>query len=242
MSQLFKSFDASEKTQLICFPFAGGYSASFRPLHAFLQGECEMLPAEPPGHGTNQTSAIEDLEELTDLYKQELNLRPDRPFVLFGHSMGGMITFRLAQKLEREGVFPQAVIISAIQPPHIQRKKVSHLPDDQFLDHIIQLGGMPAELVENKEVMSFFLPSFRSDYRALEQFELHDLAQIQSPVHVFNGLGDKKCIRDAEGWKKWAKDITFHQFDGGHMFLLSQTEEVAERIFAILNQHPIIQP
>lgn len=43
MSQLFKSFDASEKTQLICFPFAGGYSASFRPLHAFLQGECEML-------------------------------------------------------------------------------------------------------------------------------------------------------------------------------------------------------
>jgi surfactin synthase thioesterase subunit len=158
----------------------------------FLQGECEMLAAEPPGHGTNQTSAIEDLEELTDLYKQELNLRPDRPFVLFGHSMGGMITFRLAQKLEREGIFPQAVIISAIQPPHIQRKKVSHLPDDQFLDHIIQLGGMPAELVENKEVMSFFLPSFRSDYRALEQFELYDLAQIQSPVHVFNGLDDKK--------------------------------------------------
>ncbi len=75
MSKLFKSFDASEKTQLICFPFAGGYSASFRPLHAFLQGECEMLAAEPPGHGTNQTSAIEDLEELTDLYKQELNLR-----------------------------------------------------------------------------------------------------------------------------------------------------------------------
>lgn len=38
MSQLFKSFDASEKTQLICFPFAGGYSASFRPLHAFCRG------------------------------------------------------------------------------------------------------------------------------------------------------------------------------------------------------------
>lgn len=70
---------------------------------------------------------------------------------------------------------------------------MSHLPDDQFLDHIIQLGGMPAELVENKEVMSFFLPSFRSDYRALEQFELYDLAQIQSPVHVFNGLDDKNA-------------------------------------------------
>ena len=70
------------KTQLICFPFAGGYSASFRPLHTYLQGECEMLAAEPPGHGTNQMSAVEDFEQLVSLYKQELNLHPDRPFVL----------------------------------------------------------------------------------------------------------------------------------------------------------------
>lgn len=123
MVQLFKSFDTTEKTQLICFPFAGGYSASFRPLHTYLQGECEMLAAEPPGHGTNQMSPVEDFEQLVSLYKQELNLHPDRPFVLFGHSMGGMVAFRLAQKLEREGIYPQAVIISAIQPPHVERKK-----------------------------------------------------------------------------------------------------------------------
>ncbi len=82
-----------------------------------------MLAAEPPGHGTNQMSAVEDFEQLVSLYKQELNLHPDRPFVLFGHSMGGMVAFRLAQKLEREGIYPQAVIISAIQPPHVERKK-----------------------------------------------------------------------------------------------------------------------
>ncbi|MCY8809883.1 surfactin biosynthesis thioesterase SrfAD [Bacillus atrophaeus] len=235
MSQLFRSFDTSEKTQLICFPFAGGYSASFRPLHAYLQGECEMLAAEPPGHGTNQTSAIEDLEELVRLYKQELNLRPDRPFVLFGHSMGGMIAFRLAQKLEREGIFPQAVIISAIQPPNVKRKKVSHLEDEAFLEHIMELGGMPAELAENKEVMTFFLPSFRSDYRALERFEPRDLGQLQSPVHIFNGRKDEKCMRDARGWDQWAQNPAYHEFDGGHMFLLSETEKVAEEIFSILN-------
>lgn len=174
-------------------------------LSMLFAGECEMLAAEPPGHGTNQTSAIEDLEELTDLYKQELNLRPDRPFVLFGHSMGGMITFRLAQKLEREGVFPQAVIISAIQPPHIQRKKVSHLPDDQFLDHIIQLGGMPAELVENKEVMSFFLPSFRSDYRALEQFELFDLTRSSRLFMSLTGLMIKNAYEMRKGGRSGQK-------------------------------------
>lgn len=236
MVQLFKSFDTTEKTQLICFPFAGGYSASFRPLHTYLQGECEMLAAEPPGHGTNQMSAVEDFEQLVSLYKQELNLHPDRPFVLFGHSMGGMVAFRLAQKLEREGIYPQAVIISAIQPPHVERKKVSHLDDEKFLAHIIELGGMPQELVENKEVMSFFLPSFRSDYRALESFRPSDSHMIQSPVHIFNGRKDKKCIKDADGWKKWGDNPVFHEFSDGHMFILSETEKVAERIYEIINR------
>lgn len=99
---------------------------------------------------------------------------------------------------------------------------------------------MPAELVENKEVMSFScLPS--DQITGLLNNLSFTIWPRSIPVHVFNGLDDEKCIRDAEGWKKWAKDITFHEFAGGHMFLLSHTEEVAERIFAILNQHPIIQ-
>ncbi|MBJ8056374.1 thioesterase, partial [Bacillus cereus] len=33
MNQLFKTFEKkSDLIQLICFPFAGGYSASYRPL------------------------------------------------------------------------------------------------------------------------------------------------------------------------------------------------------------------
>ena len=91
-----------------------------------------MLAIEPPGHGTNRMALVDNLEKLADLYIAALKPRLSSQFVLFGHSMGGMVVYRLAQKLEQEGIFPAAAVISAIQPPHIQRQKVSHQKDDAF--------------------------------------------------------------------------------------------------------------
>lgn len=99
-----------------------------------------MLAIEPPGHGTNQMDLVDDFETLVGMYQTALEPKLTRPFVLFGYSMGGMVAYRMAQKLEKAGIYPKAVIISAIQPPDIKRKKVSHYDDDAFLDHIIQLG------------------------------------------------------------------------------------------------------
>ena len=104
-----------------------------------------------------------------------------------------MVAFRLAQKLEREGIYPHDHLSHSAAA--CGKEKVSHLDDEKFLAHIIELGGMPQELVENKEVMSFFLPSFRSDYRALESFRPSDSHMIQSPVHIFNGRKDKNVSK-----------------------------------------------
>lgn len=234
MNEIIKQFGApAGSTQLICFPFAGGYSASFRPLYEHLKADFEVLAIEPPGHGTNRMAFVDNLEELVDLYIAALKPRLSAPFVLFGHSMGGMVVYRLTQKLEQEGIFPAAAVISAIQPPHIQRQKVSHKNDDAFLDHLIQLGGIPQQLKDNREVMNFFLPSFRADYRALETFCHTDHTPLMSPVHILNGDRDEKCMKDAHGWKKWTRTIDFHYFKGGHMYLLAKTEQVAAKIKTI---------
>jgi external thioesterase TEII len=235
MNRLLQPLDGAPGTiPLICFPFAGGYSASFRPLHRFLQPHCHLVVANPPGHGTNRMPVVQSLEQLADLYWQELMPYTNRPFVLFGHSMGGMVVYRLAQKLEQQGIFPEAVILSAIQPPHIRRHPVTHLSDDDFLHHVIGLGGVPPELVEARELLDFFLPAFRADFKALETFEPKDTYMLESPVHIFNGAEDEPCMKDSVGWKLWARYIWFHIFRGGHMFLLSETEELAQTILAIL--------
>jgi external thioesterase TEII len=231
MSRFFQQLSYSpDKIQLICFPFAGGYSASFRPLHAYLQDHCNLLVADPPGHGTNRMPAVEKLEHLVDMYLQELLPGLGKPFALFGHSMGGMVVYRLAQRLERQGIFPKSIIISAIQPPHISRKALAHLDDEAFLEYVIGIGGIPSEVVKVREVLEFFLPSFRADFKALESFEHTDHTLLQSPVHIFNGQQDEICLNDASAWKEYAYGVRFQTFQGGHMFILSETEQVAKAI------------
>lgn len=41
---------------------------------------------------------------------------------------------------------------------------VSKLPRDALLDHLIGLGGMPAELRHQAQLVDYFLPAIRSDY------------------------------------------------------------------------------
>jgi external thioesterase TEII len=236
MIRLFQHLSASSTNiQLICFPFAGGYSASFRPLQPLLQDHCDLFVAEPPGHGSNQMLLVENLEKLVDMYLEALIPQLGKPLVLFGHSMGGLVVYRLAQQLEQRGIFPEAVIISSVQPPHIRRNPISHLSDGDFLHHVIGLGGVPPELVEAREVLDYFLPAFRADFKALETFEHKDMYMLESAVHIFNGEEDDLCMKDSEGWKQWARRIVFHTFRGGHMFLLSETEKLAQAILSILD-------
>ncbi|MEC0968677.1 alpha/beta fold hydrolase [Bacillus altitudinis] len=237
MNQLFKTFEKkSDLIQLICFPFAGGYSASYRPLFEQLKDTAEVTAAEPPGHGTNLMPLETSIDRLAELYKEGLTGKLNRPFILFGHSMGGLVVYRLTQLLEREGIDPAAVVISAIQPPQTKRQILTHLSNEAFVQHIAEMGGIPKELLENKPMMDYFTPSLRADYQALESFQHTDKTIIQSPVYLLNGKQDKKCMEDADGWLTWANAIERTDFEGGHMYINTHLEQFAEHMRHVIEQ------
>ncbi|ATP92836.1 thioesterase [Bacillus altitudinis] len=237
MNQLFKTFEKkSDLIQLICFPFAGGYSASYRPLFEQLKDTAEVTAAEPPGHGTNLMPLETSIDRLAELYKEGLTGKLNRPFILFGHSMGGLVVYRLTQLLEKEGIDPAAVVISAIQPPQTKRQRLTHLSNEAFVQHIAEMGGIPKELLENKPMMDYFTPSLRADYQALESFQHTDKTIIESPVYLLNGKQDKKCMEDTDGWLTWANAIERTDFEGGHMYINTHLEQFAEHMRHVIEQ------
>lgn len=42
--------------------------------------------------------------------------------------------------------------------------QISQLPRDALVDHLVDLGGMPAELRDQAELVDYFLPPIRADY------------------------------------------------------------------------------
>lgn len=231
MNQIIKCLNeySPTKSNLICFPFAGGYSVSFQGLKHYLQEKYNVIAIEPPGHGSNRMPLVEDIESLVTIYHHELDPFLSEKTILFGHSMGGIVVFRLTQILEKCGQPPERIYLSGSFPPHKKMTKVSHLNKQDFLDYVVSLGGIPEKLLEHEELLDFFLPIIRSDFKAIEHFKPIP-QKIHTPASVFIGKEDKTQSYSTSEWNKWLENMSLQEFDGGHMFILSNTEDVANAI------------
>lgn len=224
---------------LILFPFAGGYSASFRPLSQLIGSDRHVIAIEPPGHGSNRAPLVTSIDELVELYLEALLpiLTAADSFVLFGHSMGGMITHRITQRLEKMNLLPEQVIISGITPLYGEREPVADKNDQEFLDYVVSLGGIPEEMLQHQELVELFLPVLRADFKAVETCSPPERTKLKAPLHVLAGRQDPRAYPEAvRAWDEWAEHIEYHDFADGHMFVLSEAKQVAAVIDQVLRE------
>ncbi|WP_179866187.1 thioesterase II family protein [Bacillus wiedmannii] len=226
----------SRKKNLICIPYAGGYSVAFRQLASFMSTEYRIITVDPPGHGTNRMNLTEDMEELVSLYINELDEFFDGDFTLFGHSMGGRIVYRMAQILQEKNKIPQSVIISACLPPGSMLRNLSLENDEEILEYVSSLGGIPQELIGNREFLDIILPVFKADFKAIETHICPSAPLLNCPVYILSGREDINCSSSKMlDWCKWASNVEIQIINGGHMFILTHAEEVAGKLKGILN-------
>ncbi|WP_024834658.1 thioesterase II family protein [Ruminiclostridium josui] len=225
---------------LFCFPYAGGSSNIYSKLKHFADKNIKVMPVELAGRGKRISEPLfkNMAEVIDDVYNIISSSVDEQPFALFGHSMGSSIVLELAQKiLKTKKTEPLHLFISGRCPPvfYKNRKNIHHLPDEEFINEVYELGGTPKEVFENKELRSIFLPILRADYTLIEEYNyIEKDVKLSCDITVFNGKDDK--MTSMEGLEKWA-DYTsgkteIIQFDGGHFFLLNQME----RIMNIINK------
>ena len=79
--------------------------------------------------------------------------------------MGGKIAYELEKRLEKRGKTAQCFLVSGSRIPSIpERNPIYHLPDDEFKKALGRFEGTPKEILENQELLDFFLPMLRASF------------------------------------------------------------------------------
>ncbi|MBL8341590.1 MAG: thioesterase [Rubrivivax sp.] len=213
------------RVRLFCFSYAGGGGAVYRPFALALPDTVEALAVLLPGRERRlREPALASISAIVEGLVPALRDLLDRPFAFFGHSMGALVAFELARALPAYGLpSPGHLMISARRAPHLREPDppLSHLPDDAFIAAIDQrYGGIPAEILQHRDVLELLLPALRADMAAIENHRHEPGPTLPCPIAMFGGHDDTRAGPDLLApWQEQTQARTLmRQFAGGHFY------------------------
>jgi len=231
---------------LICLPYAGGSAQVYKRWSNKLHSAVRLVPAELAGRGSRMSEPFysnleEAVEDLLPLVK-ETALASDS-YALFGHSMGSLLGYELLHALNEEGFpLPSAVFLSGRGAPHCEQDKarrIHTLPDDEFLNELKKLGGMPDELFRHLELLNMFMPILRADFKLVGEYEYRMRPPLPLRLTILSGKDDVYVEGSLSEWEHYAtRGSELMLFDGGHFFLHEREDEIVEVLNKMLTEAP----
>jgi surfactin synthase thioesterase subunit len=220
--------------RLICFPHAGGSATAYFRLSGELTPRLETLAVQYPGRQDRRREpCLLSIAELADRVVAALRPWTDPPYALFGHSMGSILAYEVALRLQAgTGAAPVHLFASGYPAPSLVRGGTVHRRDDAgVLDELRATGGTDPRWLEDLDLVATILPGVRGDYQAVETYPRRNDA-VGCPITMLVGDSDPQTTMDeAEGWARHTTgEFRVHVFPGGHFYLDGNMSDVAKTI------------
>lgn len=218
---LFRPRDPAARRRIFVLPYAGGGTADFRRWPA--PDGVEIVPAELPAREAklSQPPYTDFATLVRDLLR---DLPTDRPYALYGHSLGAWIAYEMVHGLVDAGRdLPWMLGVGARQAPRHENSAppLGRLSREDFVAGMIErYDAIPRVLLDRPELLDAFLPAVRADVTLFEDYRWTDREPLDIPIHVF--LGDEDATVEPAQARDWALhtsapcDVTV--LGGGHFF------------------------
>ena len=223
------------KINLFCLPFAGGSKYSYNKFVDMAPPSMEVIAIELPGRGSRfrENLLYEANLVVLDVFNQ-IKAKLETPYAIYGHSMGSLIGYLLAEKIKAEGLpEPIGLFFSGRGGPTIPRENDFNylLPKDLFVAKLKELNGTPDEVLDNEGLIAFFEPIIRADFQCIETYE-YKLGELLSiPIFIFIGVHERTTYKEALAWKDVTTgEVSIQQFPGKHFFIFEFTADLLEMI------------
>ncbi|MTJ79452.1 MAG: thioesterase [Telmatospirillum sp.] len=228
------------RARLVCLPHAGGSASFFRRWLDHLSDMVELVVVQYPGRENRiDDPLIDTMPVLIDALMDEMSPILDRPYLLFGHSMGATVAHELCLALAHCGKpLPSHLVVSAKEAPIHHQEGSWHRASDAVLwRELGRLGGMSPELLDFDDLRDLLLPAIRSDYRLIETYRPAPVrACLPTPIRAFVGRDDTELTAaQAADWSTFCSGgFQLHQFPGGHFYIKQYSSRVVTTLMDLM--------
>ena len=231
--------------RLFCAHHAGGSAQYFNSWPSALSPKIEVIGVNLPGRGTRRHEPlVRDLETIVDAICNEIGQYLDRPYAMFGDSIGALICYEVIRELRRRGdALPVRLFASGMVAPHIEwwdsAALLHRMNDAALFDGLVRDAGMLDEAsLSNAELREVMIPVLRADLEVAETYRHHDEAQLSVPITASRGAEDVLLSPEQlEGWSELTSaDFEHLTFPGAHFYSQQSQREVLSLIASRLDE------
>ena len=226
----------NDRMQLFFMPFAGGGSTSFEDVRPLLADEFEIHVFEYAGHGTRRKEPF--YESLGAMAKDAAlfvaDRRNDRPYALFGYSMGSLVVYEMFAS----GALTQMPVhffLASHDSPD-SRWEGQHyygMQEEEFIQILRNMGGFDKvddEVLQNRFFRKLYLQPIWEDYKLLAEYTMSRQIVLPAPATMFYAPADITRER-IECWKPFMpQGSRIIAMGEKHFFLKSHGQEIADYI------------
>lgn len=239
-SKLIKNCESinNEKITLFCLPYAGGGASAYNQWMTKMQDRVVVCPIQLPGREERiMEKPYTDMKIMLEDLVPEIENTVKGKYALWGHSMGGKIAYEVEKHMERDGYQALCLFVSGTRVPSIpEPNPIYRLPNVKFKKELERFEGTPREILENHELLDFFLPMLRADFTMNETYYDDTKTILHTPIIASGGNQDKeaddKAIRE---WEKYTdNEFEYKIYEGGHFYIRDNENEIIKRVISFL--------
>lgn len=221
--------------RLLCFHHAGGAASMYRMWPRLLPWFIEPVAVQLPGRADRYAEPpFERMEPLVDELVEVTKPLLDQPFACYGTSMGARVAWALSHALRDRGMPTPHRLYVASNPAPIVNNGAGDWDgaEDSLYGYLRDMGGTPAEIFADPDLVAGLLPTLRADLTVLTSYAFRPVNPLDVPIRAFAGTGD--VVASAERMSGWSAE-TRARFDldlvpGGHFFDAGGERQVIQTI------------
>ena len=231
--------------RLFCFHHSGGGASVYFPWTELLLPHIELIAIQLPGRENRFMEPLtNDLQAIICRLTEEFRSYADKPFLVFGHSLGALLSFEFIQSIYNPySIFPIHMIVSAARAPHLpfRRKYLSKLGDEDLKEELMIYNGIDERILHNNELLDLFLPIIKNDFSISENYYSKNSKLFPFDILALSGAQDPTVTQEEiTSWSKYTNGkFEKLSFAGGHFYIKDHQKNIIDLINKIAKNYSL---